>query len=363
MVLTLIGVKQHEKYIKTSDLLTRMKDDGLLPALTGSFSEDAIAQACGQVETLQLQERLHIRKTKRIQEELIRVPNFAALYGVLCRQEIGDEEIASVLESADGYGEKLTAYPQEQVLAVMKLELLPSLRFEYLKYYFPFVMYEEEEQVILDNLQTFPIAEWKGLSMLTEHQRDMIRQPFLGSYLFCWHQNERKALELLEQNRPLQRVCILLYRYGVRLFLSVERLKDLRWMKMTDVGKFRRLLAVFEYDTEDLSAFFDLWLDNHAGQYDLNWFISQPHPLSKERREEIFMQPTELSECSVCRTGSIWILMLSGNSSFQFSFMRWSIEKSIFWNWWIRTVKCSCPWGDTLYCLSRAFVSTVTSIP
>ena len=39
-------------------------------------------------------------------------------------------------------------------------------------------MYEEEEQVILDNLQTFPIAEWKGLSMLTEHQRDMMRQPF-----------------------------------------------------------------------------------------------------------------------------------------------------------------------------------------
>ena len=106
--------------LKHLTLLTRMKDDGLLPALTGSFSEDAIAQACGQVETLQLQERLHIRKTKRIQEELIRVPNFAALYGVLCRQEIGDEEIASVLESADGYGEKLTAYPQEQVLAVMK---------------------------------------------------------------------------------------------------------------------------------------------------------------------------------------------------------------------------------------------------
>ena len=77
----------------------------------------------------------------------------------------------------------------------------------------------------MDNLQTFPIAEWKGLSMLTEHQRDMMRQPFLGSYLFFWHQNERKALELLEQNRPLQRVCILLYRYGVRLFLSVERLK------------------------------------------------------------------------------------------------------------------------------------------
>ena len=306
-----------DQYLKEFSL------EGEGPTLTGSFSEDAIAQACGQVETLQLQERLHIRKTKRIQEELIRVPNFAALYGVLCRQEIGDEEIASVLESADGYGEKLTAYPQEQVLAVMKLELLPSLRFEYLKYYFPFVMYEEEEQVILDNLQTFPIAEWKGLSMLTEHQRDMMRQPFLGSYLFFWHQNERKALELLEQNRPLQRVCILLYRYGVRLFLSVERLKDLRWMKMTDVGKFRRLLAVFEYDAEDLSAFFDLWLDNHAGQYDLNWFISQPHPLSKERREEILCN--QLSYLNALYAGRLH-LDFNAVRQFQFSILIYAVE-------------------------------------
>lgn len=173
------------------------------------------------------------------------------------------------------------------------------------------------------NLQTFPIAEWKGLSMLTEHQRDMMRQPFLGSYLFCWHQNERKALELLEQNCPLQRVCILLYRYGVRLFLSVERLKDLRWMKMTDVGKFRRLLAVFEYDAEDLSAFFDLWLDNHAGQYDLNWFISQPHPLSKEQREEILCN--QLSYLNALYAGRLH-LDFNAVRQFQFSILIYAVE-------------------------------------
>ena len=41
--------------LKHLTLLTRMKDDGLLPALTGSFSEDVIAQTCEQVETLKLQ--------------------------------------------------------------------------------------------------------------------------------------------------------------------------------------------------------------------------------------------------------------------------------------------------------------------
>ena len=69
--------------LKHLTLLTRMKDDGLLPTLTGSFSEDAIAQACGQVETLQLQERLHIRKTKRIQEELVRAGLCSALWYVV----------------------------------------------------------------------------------------------------------------------------------------------------------------------------------------------------------------------------------------------------------------------------------------
>ena len=127
-------------------------------------------------------------------------------------------------------------------------------------------------------------------------------------------------------------------------------------------GKFRRLLAVFEYDAEDLSAFFDLWLDNHAGQYDLNWFISQPHPLSKERREEILCN--QLSYLNALYAGRLH-LDFNAVRQFQFSILIYAVEhrKKHFLNWWIRTVKCSCPWGDTLYCLSRAFVSTVTSIP
>ena len=114
-----------------------------------------------------------------------------------------------------------------------------------------------------------------------------MRRPFLGPYLFNWHDNERTALELLEQNRPLQRVLTLLHRQGVTLALDAEGIKDLHWVEMADVMKFRRLLETFEYDTEDLDAFFERWLENHAGQYDLNWFISRTPPLDKGQRREI----------------------------------------------------------------------------
>lgn len=273
---------------KHLSLLTRMENSGLKPGLTGKFPEDALDQTCERVETYQLQDRLRAGKENgQIQKELVQTPEFAALYQALCRDGVKDHPITSMIQSAAACGEQLTQYPQAQVLAAAGTDLPSSMRFYYMKYYLPFIKYEEEEQAIIDNLNAFPTAEREELSTLTDAQRDMMRQPFLGPYLFNWHDDERKALELLEQNRPLQRVLTLLYRQGVTLALDVEQIKDLLWVEMSDVMKFRRLLAAFEYDTEDLDTFFERWLENHAGQYDLNWFISRTSPLDKKQRQEI----------------------------------------------------------------------------
>lgn len=274
--------------LKHLSLLTRMENSGLKLRLTGNFSEDALDQTCERVESFQLQDRLHAGKESgKIQKELVRTPEFAALYRALCDSEVDDQPITSMLQSAEACGERLTQYPQEQVLTAAATDIPSSLRFYFMKYYLQFIKYEEEEQAIIDNLNTFPAAEWEEVSALTDTQRDMMRQPFLGPYLFNWHDNERAALELLEQNRPLQRVLTLLYRQGVTLALDIERVKDLRWVETADVMKFRCLLAAFEYDAEDLDAFFERWLENHAGQYDLNWFLSRTPPLDKGERQEI----------------------------------------------------------------------------
>lgn len=274
--------------LKHLALLARMESSGLKLGLTGKFPEDALDQTCERVETFQLQDRLRAGDDNaQIQKELVRTPEFAMLYRALCDHAANDEAITNMLQSAAACGEQLTQYSKELVLAAAGTDLPSSMRFYYMKYYLPFIKYEEEEQAIIDNLNAFPTAEREELSTLTDAQRDMMRQPFLGPYLFNWHDDERKALELLEQNRPLQRVLTLLYRQGVTLALDVERIKDLLWVEMSDVMKFRRLLAAFEYDTEDLDTFFERWLENHAGQYDLNWFISRTSPLDKKQRQEI----------------------------------------------------------------------------
>lgn len=310
--------------LKHLTLLTRMENSGLKPRLTGKFPEDALDQTCERVETFQLQDRLHAGDDNaQIQKELVRTPEFAMLYRMLCDHAASDEAITSMLQSAAACGEQLTQYPKEWVLAAAVTDLPPSLRLYFMKYYLPFIKYEEEEQAIIDNLNAFPAAEREKLPTLTDAQRDMMRQPFLGPYLFNWHDNEHAALVLLEQNRPLQRVLTLLYRQGVTLALDAERIKDLRWVEMDDVMKFRRLLAAFEYDTEDLDAFFEQWLENHAGQYDLNWFISRTAPLDKKQRQEILRN--DLSYLNALYSGRLH-LDFSAIQRHQFPILTYAVQ-------------------------------------
>ena len=272
---------------KHLSLLSRMERDGLQLRFTGEFPEEILDQTCKKIEDMGLQEKLRKEEATQIQRELIQVPEFAELYQALCAQGVEVSVIHTMLQSARSYQEHLSQYPKEQVLGAAALDLKPSLKFEYMKHYQPLVRYEEEERAVADNLDTFPVLEWQEISPLTEHQRSMMRLPFLGAYLFNWHDHGRKAVELLEQNLPLQKILMMNYVWGVELFLDADSLKNLKWLQMPDVEKFRRLMEAFEYDAEDLSEFWTLWLENRAGQYDVEWWLSQLLPISKERRQKI----------------------------------------------------------------------------
>lgn len=111
-----------------------------------------------------LQEQIRKEEATQIQRELIQVPEFAELYQALCAHGIAVSVIQTMLHAASSYQEHLSQYPKEQVLEAAVLDLKPSLKFEYMKHYQPLVRYEEEEQAVADNLDTFLF--WSGRKSL-----------------------------------------------------------------------------------------------------------------------------------------------------------------------------------------------------
>ena len=155
---------------KHLSLLSRMGRDGLQLRFTGEFPEEILDQTCKKIEDMGLQEQIRKEEATQIQRELIQVPEFAELYQALCAHGIAVSVIQTMLHAASSYQEHLSQYPKEQVLEAAVLDLKPSLKFEYMKHYQPLVRYEEEEQAVADNLDTFPVLEWQEISPLTEHQ-------------------------------------------------------------------------------------------------------------------------------------------------------------------------------------------------
>ena len=292
--------------IEHLSLLSRMKKDGLLMEFTGRYEEEILQRACEDIETIDQGERLRASQSMRIQKELIENPLFGELYATLCDCEVSDNNIEQMLETADAHQECLTQYPQEQVLEAAMLNIHSArLNYEYMKYYLPSVMYEEEEKVIVENLRHFPIYDWESLSTLTERQRAMLKLPYLGAYILDARPYQRNALDMLDDNQPLKEILGICFQQGIELVLDEIGLKDLQWLKTTDVDKFCRMMENLEHDIEDISIFVSLWLKNHAVQYDLNWFASQPQALAKEQREEIFY--SRLSYLSTLYSGRLTI--------------------------------------------------------
>ena len=84
--------------LKHLALLARMESSGLKLGLTGKFPEDALDQTCERVETFQLQNRLRTgNDNTQIQKELVRTPEFAALYHALCNDGVDDRSITSIV--------------------------------------------------------------------------------------------------------------------------------------------------------------------------------------------------------------------------------------------------------------------------
>lgn len=274
-----------KQVMRRLELLARMRSDGLLVRLTRFYSEEMLESACQRIEQNQLQDLLRNTPYHAIQNELVRNPAFADLYRFFHDHAVIEPIIEDMLLSAERNRESLTQYPKALLVNAANTHIPNELKFDYMRYFLP--IEPEEGEIVCRNLMDFPISRWHDLSGWTKSQRDLFRLPFLKNYLLSRVNTEREALDLLSQRPPLQSLFSLIYQQGVMLRLGKSDLMKLDWFGPEDLAVFQKLIQVFEGDADDLGSFCQYWLNSDAMRTELNWFASQPQPLTPEQRHQI----------------------------------------------------------------------------
>lgn len=222
----------------------------------------------------------------RIQQELIANPLFPQVYKELTEQGVYEHTLQCWLEGADDIEDTLTDYTVGQLTKAASIGSMSELaKFEYLKYYSGETLTEEEETVLLQNLRYISSSGCR-VSELTESQRMLLLKKFFMQYIVVSKETWTEQMLLLENNQTLQELLEFLVQREICFEVNSEDLNHLEQLHSATLQKIGRVYEVLGTDREWMSKFMELWLENGAVQYDLDWFARKT-VLSQEEKEVI----------------------------------------------------------------------------
>lgn len=219
----------------------------------------------------------------RIQQELIANPLFPKVYKELTEQGVYEHTLQCWLEGADDIEDTLTDYTVGQLTKAASIGSMSELaKFEYLKYYSGETLTEEEETVLLQNLRYISSSGCR-VSELTESQRMLLLKKFFMQYIVVSKETWTEQILLLEKNQMLQELLEFLVERGISFEVNSEDLNHLEQLHSDILQKIGMVYDVLSTDREWMSKFMELWLENGAVQYDLDWFARKTVLSQKEK--------------------------------------------------------------------------------
>ena len=190
--------------MKHTNLIIRIKKNGLDVQLIKLFPLDKIIKCCEKVETIGVKSDDY-KKNEVFQQELVKDENFILYLNKIYENKLNIDGFQTLLEDIREHNDKISNYPINNIINILNnTKLLKQAYYSYLKYFLDYTNNSELNKIITNNLNYFYQQSDTKFDELSEKERELLKTSILDSYNLIPIKTIKKSYEFLANNEELR---------------------------------------------------------------------------------------------------------------------------------------------------------------
>ena len=260
--------------MKHTNIMIRMRNNGLNEQLIKSFSLDKIIKACERIESTKILKDDY-KENKIFQDELVRDEKFILYLNKVYEKELDVNGFEILLESIEQHNEKISDYPINNVLDILNnKELLYKAYYSYLKYYQDYTNNSNFKTIITKNLNHFYGQSDIVFDDLSRNEKELLKSNELDNYNLIPINDIKKIYEFLVNNEELKNLIVFLNSKEMYIPLNLKLYEHIA----ANAKEIKELLKKILKSISNNEIAYQLlleWLNNDCKIYDLRVLESQ----------------------------------------------------------------------------------------
>ena len=272
--------------MKHTNLIIRIKNNGLDVQLIKIFPLDKIINCCKRIEDIKILKDDY-KENGTFQQELVRDERFIFYLNKIYENELDIKGLEILLKNIQQHNEKISDYPINGVLDILgNTNLQYGAYYSYLKYYRDYTNNNAFKKIITNNLNHFYEQSKIAFEDLSEDERELLKTNTLDNYNLIPIENIKAVYEVLLNNEELKELILFLNNKQMYLPLDLELYEKITDNAKDDKVLIERIINKI-HDNEITYRLLLKWLSNDCKLYDLKILESKIEELNKQEIMEI----------------------------------------------------------------------------
>lgn len=274
-----------ENLLEHVKIATRMNKNKLNLDLLKKYTIQMLENTCMNLEQYEVNKEIY-STSNFIQEEIIKDQDSIKYFEKIFNEKLDLNEVSNLVEILQNKNEKITNYPIDNILEVLKdINMQGEISYLYLKYFSQKVKSNIGKNAVIGNIKYFLTDSNNRLEDLNEEERNLFVKPYLSNYNLIPRRNLKEVYELLVQNDELEQLIYFLFKNKLYLPLDIDAYKILN--ENSKVIKEYLLKINNLIENETLYGLLLRWIENGYSVYDLKIIENRIDKVEKKNLESI----------------------------------------------------------------------------